>query len=565
MAGKLAIEWFKAARFGMFIHWGIYSLLEDGEWVMYRRQIPVAEYEKLAAKFNPVKFDADEWVSIAKRAGMRYMVITAKHHDGFSMFKTDASKFNIVDATPFGRDPMRELCEACRKQGLKLGFYYSHVREWRHPMAQSFEVQGRPDRLGNYGNFWDYPDENQKDLQRYIDEFDIPQLKELLTQYGDVLTIWFDTPSMIKPQQGEQIRDYVRSLQPDCLVNSRLSNEIETDYRTMGDCEVPACGANVAWDTPMTSSGSWGYKANDTYRPAGEFIRELSDIASKGGNYLLNVGPDSLGQIHPRACEELAKVGEWLNVNGEAIFGTVPAALRYRPKWGCVTQRANTLYAIVFDEQADFIRLTGLISDVVGCRILGQCKVEFKQTNVDGAGELKVALGEHVDGVRVVAIECRDSVQLCHDIMPGDDESIELDCVDASIHADSPHSKLIMQNGATRRWWDVRDWLEWEFITNLPDCCYHIQLMLEDGGFWRLEDFGHQVRIVIDDKSYDMTVDEQNAIKRDKGRRYVYAGDIQLPTKGMHKLKVCPQFINRNRMAGLTIYGVVLERADKCE
>ena len=197
------LEWFRQARFGMFIHWGIFSLLEAGEWVMYQRQIPVKEYEKLAERFNPVAFDADEWVSIAKRAGMKYIVITAKHHDGFSMFKTDVSGFNVVDATPFGRDPMRELCEACRRQGLRLGFYYSHVREWRHPMAQSFEVQGRPDRLGNYGNFWDYPNENFKNLQKYIDEFDLPQLRELLTQYGDILTIWFDTPSMISPAQGE--------------------------------------------------------------------------------------------------------------------------------------------------------------------------------------------------------------------------------------------------------------------------------------------------------------------------------------------------------------------------
>ena len=186
------------------------------------------------------------------------------------------------------------------RSSVKLGFYYSHVREWRHPMAQSFETQGRPNMIGNYGNFWDYPDENRKDLQKYIDEFDIPQLKELLTQYGDILTIWFDTPSMIRPDQGEQLRDCVHAIQPACLVNSRLSNEIETDYVTMGDCEVPASGLDIAWDTPMTSSRSWGYSANDVYRPAGEFIRELSEIASKGGNYLLNIGPTSEGG-HARA------------------------------------------------------------------------------------------------------------------------------------------------------------------------------------------------------------------------------------------------------------------------
>lgn len=160
-----AVKWFRNAKFGMFIHWGIYSLLEDGEWVMYARRIPVKEYEKLATRFNPVDFDAEKWVKTAKAAGMKYIIITAKHHDGFSMFKSAVSPFNIVDATPFKRDPMAELAVACRREGLKLGFYYSHVREWRHPMAQSFEATSRFDRLGNYGNFWDYPDENRKNLQ----------------------------------------------------------------------------------------------------------------------------------------------------------------------------------------------------------------------------------------------------------------------------------------------------------------------------------------------------------------------------------------------------------------
>ena len=554
------LEWFRQARFGMFIHWGIYSLLEAGEWVMYQRQIPVKEYEKLAERFNPVAFDADEWVSIAKRAGMKYIVITAKHHDGFSMFKTDVSGFNVVDATPFGRDPMRELCEACRRQGLRLGFYYSHVREWRHPMAQSFEVQGRPDRLGNYGNFWDYPNENCKNLQKYIDEFDLPQLRELLTQYGDILTIWFDTPSMISPAQGEQIRDYVHAIQPDCLVNSRLSDDIETDYRTMGDCEVPSCGAGMAWDTPMTSSESWGYKANDKYRTANEFIRELSDIASKGGNYLLNVGPDARGVIPEAACAELAKVGKWLEVNGEAIFGTGPAQLRYTPKWGYVTRRDNVLYAIVSDESARSIRLTGLMSEVTSCRMLGGSALRFTQRQTGDLHELSIELGQCAGDVRVVAIECAAGLSVCGDIMPGDDDSIELYCIDAALHADSPYSKLMLQNGATRRWWDARDWLEWSFITTQPGAEYDVRLILEDGGFWRLEDFGHEVELLIDGERLAVTVSEQAAGRGEKGRRYLDAGRVILPEKGMHSLQVRPRSICCRNMAGLTMFGVALSR-----
>ena len=560
MTNQSAIQWFRQAKFGMFIHWGIYSLLESGEWVMYARQIPVKEYEKLAAKFNPIRFNADEWVATAKAAGMRYIVITAKHHDGFSMFKTNVSNFNIVDATPFGRDPMQELCEACRREGLKLGFYYSHVREWRHPMAQSFETQGRPNMIGNYGNFWDYPDENRKDLQKYIDEFDIPQLKELLTQYGDILTIWFDTPSMIRPDQGEQLRDCVHAIQPACLVNSRLSNEIETDYVTMGDCEVPASGLDIAWDTPMTSSRSWGYSANDVYRPAGEFIRELSEIASKGGNYLLNIGPTSEGVMPEQACAEFKKVGEWLKVNGEAIYGSSPAGLSYRPTWGCATRNGNKLYLIVFDETAISIRLTGLKSDVLGCTLLGGSSLKFTQCHNACEDELCVDIGTNEGGVRVICVECRNDVDINPQHIPGDDDSIELDAISATLHIEYEYSKLCLINGATRRWYDPHDWLEWTFITTEPDAKYDVELVLEAGSFWRLEDFGHEVSVIIDSNEFTATLTEDSVGPRQKDRRKVTVGQITLHDVGTHSLKVVPRQIVKTKMVGLTILGAALNR-----
>src|ERR1700733_852112 len=214
------LEWWRDARFGMFIHWGLYALPAGywggkpvpriGEWIMNPAKIPVAQYEKLAAKFDPVRFDADQWVSVARNAGMKYIVITAKHHDGFAMFSSKVSKYNIVDATPFHRDPMKELAAACRRQGIRLCFYYSQTQDWHEP--------------DGVGNTWDFPDESKKDFNRYFQAKVIPQVKELLTQYGPIGLIWFDTPRNMTKEQSKQLADLVHQLQPDCLVNGRVGN-----------------------------------------------------------------------------------------------------------------------------------------------------------------------------------------------------------------------------------------------------------------------------------------------------------------------------------------------------
>ncbi len=317
------LEWWRAARFGMFIHWGLYAIPAGqwkgqtipgiGEWIMHRARIPVAEYEKLAEQFNPTQFDPAAWVSLAKRAGQKYRVITAKHHDGFCMFDTELTSYNIVDATPFGRDPMKELAAECARQGVRLCFYYSQTQDWHHPNGD--------------GNDWDY-DEATKDFDGYIEEYVKPQVRELLTNYGPIGLIWFDTPKRLSVAQSRSLLDLVHTLQPACLVNGRLGNALG-DYAEAGDNRIPDGVVDVDWETPATINDTWGFRSDDhNWKSVPELIHKLVDITSKGGNYLLNVGPTAEGVIPQPSVERLVAMGEWLQVNGESIYGTCPGPIQ---------------------------------------------------------------------------------------------------------------------------------------------------------------------------------------------------------------------------------------------
>lgn len=349
------LDWWREARFGMFIHWGLYAIPAGswqgrsvpgiGEWIMYRAEIPVAEYEKLADQFNPVKFNAAEWVGLAKRAGQKYLVLTTKHHDGFCLFRSQETKFNIVDGSPFGRDVVKELAEECRRQGIRMGFYYSQTQDWHHPDGD--------------GNYWDYGEEEQ-DFDAYIHDYVIPQLRELLTNYGPVGLIWFDTPKGISQEQSQSLLDAVNEIQPDCLVCGRLGNAMG-DYASAGDNTIPGGRVDLDWETPATINDTWGFKADDeNWKSAEDLIRKLVDIASKGGNYLLNVGPTAEGVIPQPSVTRLEEMGAWLDRNGESIYGSKAGPIQNLP-WGRTTRKGNTVYLHVFDWPADGkLELAGL-------------------------------------------------------------------------------------------------------------------------------------------------------------------------------------------------------------
>jgi len=352
------LAWWKEAKFGMFVHWGLYCVPAGtwkgknvggySEWLMHHEKIPVAEYEKLTKKFNPIKFNAEQWVKLAENTGMKYMVITAKHHDGFAMYHSKVNSYNVVDATSFKRDLLKELAEACRKEGVKFGCYYSIDRDWHHPDAFCANK--------GEGNTWDYPDTTRADFDKYLAEKALPQARELLTQYGPLDIIWFDGVGTKTAQQNEKIIAMVRTLQPDCLINSRLGDWKSFkwgDYRSMDDDRVADKLLPYGWENPGTMNGTYGYneKATDWRSPT-EIIQMLADIASKGGNYLLNVGPKADGTIPAKAVRILQEVGKWMDKYGQSIYGTTGSPIG-RFAWGRCTAKPPKLYLHIFDWPSD--------------------------------------------------------------------------------------------------------------------------------------------------------------------------------------------------------------------
>ena len=315
------MKWWREARFGMFIHWGLYSIPAGvyegrnigglGEWIQNYAKIPSSDYRKYAGQFNPTKFNADDFVKVAKDAGMKYIVITSKHHDGFAMFKS-SDPFNIVDATPFKRDVIKELADAARKQGLHFGVYYSQMQDWNHAGG---DVQG--------SGRWD--ESMTGSFDDYLQKVAIPQVRELMNNiHPEVL--WWDTPGRaMTAERAKSLHDLL-TLSPDIIENNRLGGGFRGDTETP-EGMIPATGypGGRDWETCMTINGTWGYKSADTnFKSAQTLIQNLVDIASKGGNYLLNVGPTAEGLIPQPEIDRLAAMGKWLQVNGEAIYGSGP-------------------------------------------------------------------------------------------------------------------------------------------------------------------------------------------------------------------------------------------------
>ena len=463
------MRWWREARFGMFIHWGVYAVPAGeyrgrqipgiGEWIMHTAKIPVAEYREFAKQFNPVKYNPEEWVLLAKEAGMRYIVITSKHHDGFALFDSKVTDWDVVDATPYGKDLLRPLVEACRKHGIRIGFYYSQAQDWNHPGGAAA------------GGHWDPAQEGSMD--EYIEKIAIPQVREILTNYGKIDILWWDTPVGMTRERAEKFLPLL-SLQPGIITNDRLGGGFEGDFGTPEQYIPPTGIPGRDWEVCMTMNDTWGYKSYDhNWKSTETLIRNLVDIASKGGNYLLNVGPTAEGLIPEPSVVRLKEIGKWMKVNGESIYATTASPFKRLP-WGRCTKKVRpdgaTLYLHVFDWPEDGrLFVPGLESEVKSAFLLAD--PERKPLHISSVEDgVIVEVPETAPDpiCSVVVLEVEGELRVEQILTQARDGSILLPASDASLHG-----KTIRYEGGHNRdnigfWTDPDEWVGWDFKVIKP-------------------------------------------------------------------------------------------------
>ena len=562
------LKWFREARFGMMIHWGLYSVPAGewkgklipglGEWIMNRGKIPVGEYEQLSKQFDPEKFNAAEIVRLAKDAGMKYIVITSKHHDGFAMYHSTVSKYNIYDATPFKRDPMKELADAAQKVGIKLCFYYSQTQDWHEADA--------------VGNDWDFKDDSKKDFAKYLKEKVEPQVTELLTNYGPIGLIWFDTPRNITKEQSQELVDLVHKLQPDCLVSGRVGHGLG-DYDSAGDNQISVGQVKRDWETPVTMNDTWGFKKDDTnWKPTSILIRQLVQVASRGGNYLLNVGPTSEGLIPQPSVDRLKEVGSWLKTNSEAVYGTGPSPFSYELPWGIITTKPGKVYLHVFDWPQNGLVLFGLKNKVKRAYLLaGNVKLKFTQKNDSMADHYAVSMALPTAAPdkndSVIVLDTEGDVSVDPALMQQPDGSVTLPAFLSNVHKAAGEEGLRFDSrGVAERWLNKNEWVDWNYKISKPGD-FDIVVLTSEQKYGRDWEGGHSVS--LETAGQKLTAKVENNGKEENPTnpywKYVISkmGRVKIDKPGQYTLSLKPETILADKKLGLTLVSVKLVRAGK--
>lgn len=563
------LKWWEEARFGLFIHWGLYAIPAGrwkgkyyeriGEWIMHSARIPVKEYELLAAQFNPVKFDAEAWVRLAIEAGMKYFVITAKHHDGFALFDSPCSDYDIVDATPFGRDPMKDLAAACRKARLPFGFYYSQTQDWHE--------------AGGIGNTWDFKEPSAAAFKEYLDQKVKPQLRELLTRYGPIALIWFDTPREMTLEQSLDLKRFVHAIQPDCLVSGRIGNNVG-DYGSLGDNQIPRAELGIpgAWETPATLNDTWAYKIDDrNWKSTRVLLELLVDLASKGINYLLNIGPTAEGVIPRASVIRLQEMGRWLRTNGEAIYGSQASPFPYEFSWGRMTRKGKRLYFHIFQWPRGRLVVHGLRNKVKSACLLSDCDctIAVKQDSNSATGlhrlELKLPRKRPEGEIPVVRLDLDgppDAEQLP---IQQSDGRIELPASLAEIHNRKGVRAIVLgQSGSLEFWTNKQNYVSWQFRVIEPGD-YVARVILSTSRVSRKLVGGHLVSLAVDNSRIESKLEVEHRVE---GARTQYfpearseAGILRIEAAGVHTLLMRARSISKEAPAGIVLSAVELAPA----
>jgi alpha-L-fucosidase len=551
------MAWWREARFGMFIHWGVYAVPAGtyngeqipgiGEWIMLRGQIPVKEYKAYADQFNPVNYDPKAWARLARKAGMRYMVITSKHHDGFALFPSAVTDWDVADATPYGKDLIGPLEQAARNEGLRFGLYYSQAQDWNHPGGAKARYEE--------GTGWDPLQDG--DFDAYINRIAIPQVGEILSRYRpDIL--WWDTPRWMNEARAERLIPLIRIV-PGIITNNRLGGGYEGDTNTP-EQHIPASGyKDRDWEVCMTMNGTWGYKSYDhNWKSTEDLIKKLCDIASKGGNFLLNVGPTPEGEIPQPSIDRLEEIGAWMDINGEAIYGTTANPLA-KLQWGRCTKKIDgdqaILYLHVFDwPENGRLLVNGLRNLPVSASLLDGGK-KLKVNMADEGLIISVPRNAPDDIVSVIKLEIHGEIQ-ADPVSIKQEKNGNIDLTDeymADVHLHGDHggtARLLEENGQAYfgRWTDYRCWVGWTFRISQPGT---FEVIAEVGG-------NESTTLDVGIINGEMNRIEITPAAEPEGFERISLGTISLPEEGVYELQISP--VSEETWKPVTLRNVELKK-----